>query len=120
MNKILVTILLSNYIFADPVNEASNLVLLAVTKSIGQTIYQQCILKPPATPDQIATCTDLYVKKYLPNEVLLTLPNVIKPALELSPYVNSSYDICRNETGHIIFSENIPGMPYCTVKANGF
>jgi hypothetical protein len=99
--------------FANPIHETTSAILLIKLKGLGDIIYQQCILTPPS-PQQAIACGNLY-SDYNNYEMEITLPNPVIKSLDESPYASSSYDICRNETGHVIFSENIPGHPYCTI-----
>lgn len=103
-------------VLASEIDDGGKMALLEATKSIGETIFQQCIQNIPINQAQILACNDLYYKHYLRDEVLLTLPNIVKKSLDPSPYSKSQWDICKNETGHVIFSEYVSGMPYCTVN----
>ena len=109
MKKILFTILLSNCIFADPINET----LLETVKAIGTTIFVSCILTPPVDPtgSQQAMCAGLYAT-YIVKEQALNTPLPLMLAKDPSPYVWSPFDICRFETGHLIFG-NKTEVPYC-------
>lgn len=109
MNRILFSVLLSSYIFADPVDEA----LLTTAKVTGTTIFASCILTPPVDPtgSQQAMCVGLYAT-YVAKEQALNTPLPLMIAKDPSPYAWSPFDICRFETGHLIFGKKTE-VPYC-------
>ena len=89
------------------INEA---MLIAATTQ-GTAVYATCIATPPVSADQVATCTALY-GKYIATLTVLNAPLPLVLSLDPDPYVLSPYDICKYETGHIVFGTQL-AIPYC-------
>jgi len=85
--------------------------LLISAKTQGTTVYFSCIVTPPVTPAQQATCLALYTT-YAATLTALTLPLPMVMSLDPDPYLWSPYDICRYEAGHIVFGDAVI-IPYC-------
>lgn len=83
----------------DPANEA----LIATAYSQGMVVYDSCILIPPVTKPQKAICAAFY-QTYNTALQAVNAPFPLVVSLDPSPYDWSSYDICRYETAHLIFT----------------
>lgn len=93
---------------ADPIVDEA---LLGATKSAGSKVYWACIVTPPVTEVQKGICAGLY-GTYMASLTALNAPLPIVLSIDPDPYVWSPYDICRYETGHIVFGDQ--GIqPYC-------
>ncbi len=115
MKKLFLSILIvPTIVIGNSIDNLKDVALLIKAKNLGNEVYQLCILTPPISPNQIITCGILY-GKYQQAEIEITLPNPVIKSLDPSPYSNSPYDICHNETGHVIFSDYIPSKAYCTI-----
>ena len=86
-------------------------VLLQAAKSSGITVYHACIETPPVTAEQVAVCTNLY-GNYVTALTTVNMPEKLIPSIDPDPYAWSPYDICRYETGHIVFGDQL-SLPYC-------
>ena len=86
--------------------------LIASAYNEGTNIYNLCIVKPPATPDAVATCTGLY-SAYTNTLSLVNAPLPIVISLDPSPYSSSPFDICRYETAHMVFNSVLAAPYYC-------
>jgi hypothetical protein len=94
-------------VFADPSNE----VLLTSSHEQGTHIYQTCIVTPPVTASQKALCAGLY-STYMSSLTKLNSAYPLTPTINPDPYSWSQYDICRYETSHAVFGDQLT-VPYC-------
>ena len=107
MKYLLFVLLGGGIVNADPIDEA----LILAASSAGNKVYFGCIVTPPVTSAQKAICAGLYTTYNTAlRAVNATLPLV--PSLDPDPYAWSPYDICRYETGHIVFGNQL-SLPYC-------
>jgi hypothetical protein len=104
---LVICIMTAATVFADPVDEA----LLDSSQAQGTHIYQACIVTPPVTAPQKAICAGLY-STYISSLTTLNLPYPLIPTIDPDPYAWSPYDICRYETGHVVFGNQLT-VPYC-------
>ncbi len=82
---------------------ASVLLLVCQTNGIG--LYNQCVVTPPVTPQQISACTTLK-STYLLCLQQLNLPYPLINSLDPDPYSGTPFTPCTYETGHLI----LPGI----------
>ena len=94
-------------LYAGPMDEA----LLAIAKLNGNTVYATCIATPPVSAAQQATCASLY-KTYIASLTAVNSPLPLVISLDPDPYISSHYDICKYETGHMLFDAPLV-QPYC-------
>ena len=88
---------------------AINEMLLEIVKSQGSRVFFTCVVTPPETPPSI--CSKLYAR-YLANLSALNAPNPLVLSIDPDPYSWSPFDICRYETEHIVFGDELI-VPYC-------
>jgi hypothetical protein len=107
MKYLLIALIGIGAINADPVDEA----LVLAAQVAGRQVYFSCIAITPVTAEQQAICAGLYT---IYNNALraVNAPLPLVPSLDPSPYVLSQYDVCRYETGHMIFGHL--ALPFCT------
>ena len=94
-------------VFAGPIDEA----MYVAARTQGTVVYTTCIVTPPVTAAQQATCASLY-KTYIVTLTALNIPYPLTMSLDPDPYLWSPYDICKYETGHIVFGDQLL-IPYC-------
>lgn len=111
--KHFILLVCSGLVLANPIGEE----LLIKARQQGTVVYLSCIATPPATDAQRAICADLYAQ-YMATLVLLNAPLPLKFSEDPDPFSSSIYDICRYETGHMVFGDKTVA-PYCpTLKKN--
>lgn len=82
-----------------------------MAKQRGTYVYYTCILTPPISSDQEALCFTLYTR-YVDSLKLLNSAYPLVVSTDPSPYTISPYDVCKYETGHIVFGNKLV-KPYC-------
>jgi hypothetical protein len=94
-----------HYIYADVINET----LLLTCQASGATLYNQCVIKEPVTPQQITACTALKIS-YILCLGQLNLPYPLVRSLDPDPYAYSPFTPCEYETGHLVLPEICPSI----------
>ena len=100
-------IIASGLVYADPVDEG----LLTTAKATGAKVYFACIVTPPVNTAKKAICRGLY-NSYMAALTAVNAPLPLVVSVDPDPYAWSPYDICRYETGHVVFGEQL-SVPYC-------
>ena len=106
--KLAILIIAIGTVTADPIADEA---LLATTKRAGVKVYWACIVAPPVTEAQKEICSGLY-GTYIASLTALNTPLPLVLSIDSDPYEGNPYDICRYETGHIVFGDQ-DIQPYC-------
>lgn len=99
-------IALANKVLVNQMDEA----LLLSCQTDGHTLYSNCVIKPPTSPDEVAACSALKIK-YLGCLTKLTIPYPLTPSQDLDPYSYSPFTPCKFEIGHLILFDICPNTP---------
>lgn len=111
MNKLfLINTLFINLAIANTVVDEAQLI---AARNAGNSVYTTCIVTPPITPAQQATCSGLY-SAYNNSLAVLNAPFPLVMSTSVSPYTWSPYDICKYEVTHLVFPPE--GFPICPVS----
>ena len=84
--------------------------LLLTCQSTGHTLYAQCVVKVPITPEDIAVCTSLKASYNL-CLAQLTAPSPLIPAIDPDPYAMNPFTPCTYEAAHLILYDICPTTP---------
>ena len=84
--------------------------VLLTCQSTGHTLYAQCVVKVPITPDDIAVCTGLKAS-YTLCLAQLTAPSPLIPARDPDPYAINPFTPCTYEAAHVILYDICPTTP---------